>query len=676
VKRDFDINPYSYAMNSSRTLDPNRMYRRNYAEFNILHELDNNYMDVTASDIRFQGDLRWKVLPQLELAALGSVRFQGTQQHHHIKDRSNQAMAYRAGLGINPGEEENTIIRDANPFLYTNPDDPYAVPVTILESGGIYTRRDHSMRAQQYRLTAQYNETFADRHSVTLFGLADFNLYDRNSTWFRAWGLQYDMGEIPFTDFRVFKRAQEENTNYYGMANTRSREAAFGATGSYTYDDRYTLTGTYRYEGSNRLAAATSARWMPTWNLSGGWSAHNEPFFEAVRPVLSNLFLRASYSLTGDRGPSFVTNSKTVIDAYTPWRPNTGDAETGLRIRDLENGELTYEKKYEVNLGADLGFFDNRLNLEFDVFRRNNFDLIGIVNTQGLGGQIQKFGNVAEMSSRGLELGLTAKLIDKGPFRWTSSFIYSNARTKVEKLETNKRVIDLITGFGFTKEGDPHRALYSIPFLRLNNEGLPVFLNEQEEETITDVYFQETDKLDFLRYEGPVEPTQLGSFGNTFSYKGFRLNVFFTYSFGNVIRLAPVFARNYTDMSATPREFENRWVVAGDEDRTNVPAFADLRQNRANSNLAYAYNAYNFSTVRVASGDFVRLKDISLGYEFPKETIAPWKLSSLSLRINAANPFLIYADKKLNGQDPEFINSGGVAAPIPRQYTMTLRVGL
>jgi len=675
VKRDFDINPYSYAMNTSRTLDPNRMYRRNYADFNILHELDNNYMDVTASDIRFQGDLRWKALRNLQFTAFGSIRFQNTQQHHNIKDRSNQAMAYRAGLGINPGEQENTTIRDSNPYLYTDPDNPYAVPVTVLQSGGIYTRTDHNMKAQQYRFNVQYDETFADRHSVTLFGLAEFQLYDRNNTWFRAWGMQYDMGEIPFTDFRVFKRAQEENTNYYGMGNTHGREAAFGTVANYTYDGRYTLTGTYRYEGSNRLAAATAARWMPSWNIGGGWNAHNERFFEPLSSVLSNLFLRASYSLTGDKGPSFVSNSRTVIGAFTPWRPNTGDSETGLRIRDLQNSELTYEKKYEFNFGADVGFLNNRLNVDFNVFKRNNFDLIGVVNTQGLGGQIQKFGNVAEMSSKGLELGITAQVFRDTDFKWTSSFIYSNAKTKVEKLETDKRVIDMITGFGFTKVGDPHRALYSIPFLRLNNEGLPVFLNENEEETITGVYFQESDKLDFLNYAGPVEPTQLGSFGNTFSYKNFRLNVFFTYSFGNVIRLAPVFGA-YSDLSATPKEFENRWVLPGDEDRTNVPAFPDVRQLRTGSDLAYAYNAYNFSTVRVASGDFIRLKDISLGYDFSKDRIAAWNLSAMSLRLNAANPILIFADKKLNGQDPEFINSGGVAAPIPRQYTLTLRVGL
>ena len=70
------------------------------------------------------------------------------------------------------------------------------------------------------------------------------------------------------------------------------------------------------------------------------------------------------------------------------------------------------------------------------------------------------------------------------------------------------------------------------------------------------------------------------------------------------------------------------------------------------------------------------MKEISLGYEFPKSLISPLKLNNLSLKLQATNLFLIYADKKLNGQDPEFFNTGGVAVPMPKQFTLTLRVGL
>ena len=97
VKRDFDINPYSYALNTSRTLDPNEYYTSNYAPFNILNELENNYMDLNIVDVKFQGELKWKPIAGLEFSALGAVKYQGTSQEHNIKDNSNQAEAYRAG---------------------------------------------------------------------------------------------------------------------------------------------------------------------------------------------------------------------------------------------------------------------------------------------------------------------------------------------------------------------------------------------------------------------------------------------------------------------------------------------------------------------------------------------------------------------------------------------------
>ena len=89
-----------------------------------------------------------------------------------------------------------------------------------------------------------------------------------------------------------------------------------------------------------------------------------------------------------------------------------------------------------------------------------------------------------------------------------------------------------------------------------------------------------------------------------------------------------------------------------------------------------AYNAYNYSTVRIADGGFIRMKEISLNYDFPKSMLANLKLiSSLSLKVQATNLFLIYADSKLNGQDPEFFRAGGVSAPVPQQFTFTLRAG-
>ena len=671
VKRDFDINPYSYALNTSRALDPNEYYTRNYSSFNIVHELDNNYMDLGVNDIRVQGELKYRPFPSLEISGIAAYKHAGTTQEHYILDYSNQAMAYR--------EMSTPAIRDANPFLYKDPENLYGYKYSVLPVGGIYERSENSMDGWDLRATANFSKTFGTDHTVNLFGGAEVNSLDRHSTWFRGWGMQFDFGEIANYNYKVFKQGAEENTQYYTMTNTHVRSAAFFANATYSYKGKYVINGTGRYEGTNFLGKARSARWLPTWNISGAWNVHEEDFMKSLYPVLSHLSLKASYSLTGDR-PS-VTNSFVVIKAVNPWRPFANDKESALSIDQLANLALTYEKKHELNLSLEAGLFDNRVNVAADWYTRNNYDLIGPVTTQGIGGEVNKLGNVASMHSDGMELSLTTTNIKTKDFSWSTNFIYSHSYNVVTELESQMRMIDLVSGTGFTRKGYPVRGLFSIQFDGLNSDGLPTFINEEGEKTVSGIYFQENDeeKLKNLVYSGSVDPTDVGSFGNIFSWKGLKLNVFFTYSFGNVIRLDPVFKSSYDDLDSMPKEFKNRWTVPGDEATTTIPVIASSWQNRQNSgtnSLSYAYNAYNYSTERIAKGDFIRLKEISLAYDFPKSVTDKLHVGSLGLKVQATNLFLVYADKKLNGQDPEFFNTGGVAVPLPKQFTLTLKIGL
>ena len=672
VKRDFDINPYSFALNSSRTLNPNEFYTRNYAPFNIFHELENNYIDLSVTDLKFQSELNWKVLRGLEANVLAAIKYQTSSQEHHIKDHSNQAEAYRAGVF-----PEDATIAERNPLLYTDPDNPNALPVSILPEGGIYNRTAYGMKGVDFRTSLNYNGTIADTHIINLFGGMETGLVDRQRTWFRGWGYQYDNGGIPFYDPNVFKQGKEENADYYTNIATYTRDVAFFASATYSYLGRYTLNGTGRYEGSNKLGRSRAARWLPTWNVAAAWNAHEEEWFgEYLGSVLSFGALKASYSLTADRGPAFVTNSLAVFKSYTPWRPTAGVSESGIYIEDLENSELTYEKKHELNVGASLGFLKNRINLETDFYVRRNFDLIGLIYTQGAGGQIAKYANVASMRSHGVELTISTRNIENQHFKWYTDFIFSDAVNRITDLDSRSNVIQLISGSGYAKKGYPVRSLFSIPFAGLNDEGLPTFINEDGEQTLTDLNFQEFEKLGFLKYEGPTDPTITGSLGNNFSWKGLRLNIFITYSFGNKVRLNPVFSARYSDLSAMPKEFKNRWTLPGDETFTNIPVIASMRQNRKYADLSYAYNAYNYSDIRVADGGFIRLKEISLAYDLPKSWISLLSVQNAQVKLQATNLLLLYADRKLNGQDPEFFNSGGVATPMPKQLTFTLRFGL
>ena len=359
VGRDFDINPYSYAINSSRTLDPNEFYVRNYAPFNIHHELENNYMQLDVVDLKFQGELKYKPVRTVELSAIGAYKFSTTTQQHFIKETSNQAMAFRM--------MDDATMRDANPWLYTDPDVLNALPISVLPEGGFHRETVYKMNSWDFRATVNYNDVYNEDHIVNLYGGMEINNIDRVSTSNTKVGVLYDMGQLGNFNYNYFKQASEENNMYYSLNNGYSREVSFFGTGTYSWKRRYIVNGTIRYEGSNRLGRATSARWLPTWNVSAAWNAHEEPwFYRTFTDKLTHATLKASYSLTGDK-PA-VTNSMVIIRAFNPWRPYSNDKESGLEISSFANPELTYEKKHEFNIGVDLGFLNNRIKLDHRLY--------------------------------------------------------------------------------------------------------------------------------------------------------------------------------------------------------------------------------------------------------------------------------------------------------------------
>ena len=190
VKRDFDINPYSYALNTSRALDPNTYYRANYAPFNILNELENNKIDMNVLNTKFQAELAYKPIKDLRLSVIGAVQYDTSSQEHKITEHSNQAQAYRA--------MDNSIIRDANHYLYKDPTNPYALPISVLPSGGFYQKTDLQKVSWDVRATANYTHTFNQTHTLNVLGGLDVSNVDRKRTFFNGVGMQYDGGEIPF----------------------------------------------------------------------------------------------------------------------------------------------------------------------------------------------------------------------------------------------------------------------------------------------------------------------------------------------------------------------------------------------------------------------------------------------------------------------------------------------
>jgi len=670
--RDFDINPFSYALNTNRALtayDANgdlEYFRRNFAPFNIINELKNNYIDLNIIDLKLQGELAYKFNKHLRYEFIGALRYVKSSQEHQITENSNMANAYRAN--------DNATVNANNKFLYRDPDHPDDPKVVVLPYGGFYNRNEDQLLNFDVRNSLTYTNTFNDRHDINILAGQQIKYADRQNFNNTGYGYQYDNGGVPFIDYRILKQTIEANFPYYDMTKFYDRFAAFYLNAQYTLDRKYNLFGTVRYDGSNLLGASPRARWLPTWSFGGAWNMEREKFLENIK-ILDYLKLRASYGITASLGPA--TNSAVVLRSATTNRTYPDERESVIQLINLENDDLTWEKNYQANVGIDIGLFNNRFNASIDGYSRRSFDLISRIKTSGIGGEPYKVANYADMKSTGFEFLIGGEPIKQKNFSWRTTLTFGYNKTEITNAQNVPLIFDLVKPEGGNRVGYPVNGLFSIKFKGLDpTNGVPQFVDEKGN-TNTAVNLQD-DNIDNLVYEGPVDPPITGGFSNTFSYKNLSLNIFVTYQAGNKIRLYPAFRSAYVDLDAMPKEFLDRWEMPGDETKTNVPAISDVYFNSVlTGNGSYPYNNYNYSDVRVADGSFVRLKTVSLSYQLGSQALK--KLSvfkTVSLTAAITNFWLLYSDKKLKGQDPEFFNAGGVAQPIQKQATLSLKLGL
>jgi hypothetical protein len=538
-------------------------------------------------------------------------------------------------------------------------------------TGGFYNRTEDQLINYTFRNSLSYNQTFNTDHQVTGLLGQELKSADRQNSNNTGIGYQYDNGGTPFVDYRFVKQMIENNFQYYGNENEYDRFVGFFANASYTYKGKYNFNATVREDGSNRLGKSQSARWLPTWTVSGRWNVDREKFMEGSS--FSYLTLRGSYGLNASYGSA--TNSTVVLRTQLTNRPNRTDRQVAIDIENLENADLTWEKKYEANVGVDLGLFNNRLTVTVDAYNRNSFDLISFIKTGGIGGEVYKAANYADMESHGIEVTLGGKPISSRDFNWSSQLTFGYNTNKITDAKNNPLIFDLVRSEGGSKEGYPVRGLFSLPFKGLDpSSGIALF-GDEKGNTSHAVNLQ-SDSTQYLKYEGSVDPTITGGFSNTFNYKNFSANFLITYQTGNKIRLTPAYRSAYTDLDASPGEFKNRWTLPGDEALTTVPSIADLYANFDLAGAgAYPYNNYNYSSARVVDGSFVRLKTTSVSYRLSERTLKSIGLNAVSISLIGNNLWLIYSDPKLNGQDPEFFNAGGVALPINKQFVMSLKVG-
>lgn len=678
-ERNFDINPFSYALGTSRTLKPKnndgslRYYRNNWAPFNIFNEYQNNYTNINLTDFKIQAQLSYKILPNLNLQALFSTRQVHSNTSHTVTENSNVIKAFTA--------DDNSYVRHENLFLYRDLDDPNANAEPTITNGGLYNKTSTSLKSYLARISANYEYT-QKLHYINAFGFIEIRSVDRSQNPFQGYGIQYDRGNQIFPNPNIFHKLANENTPYFSITSQFERGITSSFNINYHYDSKYIITGVFNIEGSNAAGKNSPSQFLPTWNLGLKWLLDKEDFLRLPKSI-TTLSLTVNYGLTAKINENAI-NSNVIFRSDITNRTLLRDRETMLNILHLENQDLTWEKMYEFNVGMNLGLLRNIVSISLDLYQRNAFDLIDLIRTSGVGGQHYKYANVANMRTRGIELALNSKNIRTVNFQWITAFTASFINQKITRLLSTPSTFNMVDGTGRGNVvGAPRGSLFSFNFQGLNQYGLPTFdfglypsnnniLNAISGADFTDAEFSKT----YLIYHGSIEPNTIVGLSNSFKFKEWELTLFITAQAGNKIRLNPTFDPSFADLNVFLKEYNNRWLHPGDELHTNIPVIpsVDLINLIGREGIERAYNTYNYSQNRVADGSFVRMKNISLAYYIPESWLKNLRMQSAYIRLQATNPFLIYSDKRLNGQDPEFYKSGGVSLPTPQQYTMTINI--
>lgn len=674
--RGGDWRPHEYAPEASRTLDPNTFYVYDYTPFNIKHELQHNTRDEKTANLSLQATIDWQPITQLRLSALGALRY---RDQYGVTDRDEQANASQVYRNIS-----KSVIRSYSDYLYKPLDDPTALPQIVMPYGGI--RKSQNIIDERYdgQIKAHYNDTFGRNGEHSLSAVAGLEVFEERhlNEWFNAYGVNYNLGYLTTYSPLLFTNLRNKGKQYYEIRPTLDRGVSLVGNVDYTLLGRYRVNASYRREGTNQFGRARTIRYIPTWNVGGNWSIDQEAFFPKLKP-LSSLSMSLSYGMSGTI--PYVHNALPRLKTLLPFFGDANLIEPGVYIDEPANYGLTYEKMYELNWGLNFGLFDERISAGITLFNRQGRDLIDQVFPQGTGGFVDLlYGNVAQMSAKGIELSLTTQNIRTRDFSWSTSITYSRNTNKVTRLNTSPSVKNLTDEKGAARQGYPLNSLFSIPFYKLDENGHPRFFLPDGADVLPDGRHitspkmggqvswtaSKPEEIDYLVYSGTRTPTDQGGVNNSFSFKNFRLGVYVYYSFGGVKRLPEQFATKYNDYQVMGKEFNRRWLRAGDEERTNVPVIATDAHRQANPYLSNAYTNYNKSDVRVAKTDYIQLRDISLSYTVPKAFVDRLRLSSLALKLQASNVALLYADKKLNGALPYDYDYQ------PHSYIFTATVGL
>lgn len=624
--------------------------------YNYLEERNNTKYNMLSQSIKSILDINYKIIKNLEYRMQLGLQFDNNTTERY----ANQETYFLRKLRENSINREEYII-PLGDYLNEVSDKSFSYNFkNILEYRPRFGQHDFN-----FLIGSEINRTTLSGITSQMYG---YNPKSRTSI-----PLNIPANEI-------------NNTRYIPVKNYEMINAfvSFFGTASYTFANRYTFFGSARFDGTNMFGVDERKKWNPIWAISGAWNIKNETFLKD-NPTVSQLKLRASYGVQGnvDRNTSSYFIGKYITTKILNITENV------ITDEGAPNAKLRWEKTTTIDLGLDLGLWNNRLSFAFDIYKRKGTDLLSYKDLPYETGFNTQAINWAEITNKGFELSLSSINISQDNFSWNTSFNIAANRSNIDKVSNNKSL------FFPSGQGYPINGVFGIPVAGVDADGLPTFYDKSgnilsaiEFYKLYDPWadffpgykadskYSTEEKRNLFVYLGDRDPKFYGGLTNNFRYKNWDLGITTSFNIKKMVTINPPYNFVAVDKGLNlTTDILNAWSpnntsgilprIIGAETVDGAMVF-----NYFTNGDSYSYNTFSIWAKEIS---YIRVNSIKLGYSIPIDKLRNLGLKQMRLSLEGRNLFVFGTN--YNGYfDPE--TYGNIyASPVQKSVVFGLNIG-
>ena len=538
-------------------------------------------------------------------------------------------------------------------------------------SGGHYTFASSSMSSYTVRNQLNLDRNLGKDGIHRLTGVAGVEFSSRrsgsNSTFMRGYDMQ-TMQYIFYDDYYLSRTgvknpalpsfaAASTNTfdpNSYSQSDMEYRFVSMYANGAYTLKDKYSFNASVRVDQSNLFGSDPSVQFKPIWSAGAIWNLSKEDFMKGTSSWLNRLNLRASFGYAGNSPDPGQGGPYNILSSVSS--ANYSRFGLGYVVATPANDKLSWEKTRIINFGIDWAVLGNRLSGSIDLYDKNTTNMLGQAPVDPTTGFTTVLSNIGSMTNKGVEFTINSVNTQVGDFEWMTSFNFTYNRNKlvdmyVEPPKSPYRMIEYTYWKGY-----PYGTVFAYKWAGLDSaDGMPRVYDSAGNivRSITAI-----DTEDAVSYMGSTIPPVFGSLSNTLQWGDWDLSFTFIYNMGHVLRNDVNNTFSYRLDKNLHNDFSKRWKQPGDEARTNVPAYYSLKNTSINESDVLLL--YRYADVNVLSASYIKLREVSLGYQIPESACKAVGVKSANARVQVSN----LATIAFNGEgiDPEAFYFAGSRA--------------